>query len=135
MTFGDVSYTFLSRLRMVFDFWKSVPGQCHLPLKPFGIRLAYVSCNSIATRRLGQTNLYVSIRLVQPFHRFGSGPLRLYTFGATLPQVRMSAIRFDYVSITFDDVCPDICICVASVAIRLYTFGPTVSQITHRIFF
>jgi hypothetical protein len=64
-------------------------------LKPFGMRLTYVSCNSIAARLFEQTHLYVSIRLVQPFHRFGSEPLRFYTFRATLPQVLKNAIRYD----------------------------------------
>ena len=56
--------------------YRSVAGS----LKPFGMRLGYVSRNSIATEQFESTNLYVCIRLVQPFHRFVSGPLRLVTF-------------------------------------------------------
>ena len=57
-------------------WYRSVAGS----LKPFGMRLGYVSCNSIANEQFESTNLYVCIRLVQPFHRFVSGPLRLVTF-------------------------------------------------------
>ena len=90
-----VSITFESTLRIPGNKVAQEPHQTRrIPLKPFGIRLDGVSCNSIATRQFEQANLYVSIRLMQPFHRFVSGPLRLYTFGATLPQVLKSGIRF-----------------------------------------
>ena len=109
-----VCITFESTLRIPENKVAQEPHQTRrIPLKPFGIRLDGVSCNSIATRQFEQANLYVSIRLVQPFHRFVSGPLRLYTFGATLPQVLKSVIRLNYVYMTFGYVCPYISICVA----------------------
>ncbi len=99
ITFGYVWDTFLLRLRAPIEFLElrshKNPHQTRrIPLELFGIRLAYVSCNSIAIRQFEQTNLYVSIRLVQPFHRFVSGPLRFYTFRATLPLLLKDSLRF-----------------------------------------
>ena len=55
-------------------WYRSVAGS----LKPFGMRLGYVSCNSIANGQLESTNQHICIRLVQPFHRFVSGPLYIW---------------------------------------------------------
>ena len=81
------------------------------------MRLDYVSCNSIANDQFESTNLYVCIRLMQPFHRFVSGPLRLDAFRATLPQVLKHAIR----SLTF--------------ALRLITFVLTFLYVLHRLLY